>query len=87
MNQKFQIVKRYIDERDVYCLLADGCPNDEFDIESEQIANLISETDTEQQIAAVCADVFTKMFGEKFRPKEFLKVAKSIKDELQNLQS
>ena len=43
---RFEIVKKYIDEYDYYDLLACGAPNDEFDSYSRKFANTITEKDS-----------------------------------------
>ena len=48
---RFEIVKKYIDEYDYYDLLACGAPNDEFDSYSRKFANTITEKDSIEDIA------------------------------------
>jgi hypothetical protein len=45
---RFEIVKKYIDEYDYYDLLACGAPNDEFDRYSRKFANTITEKEWER---------------------------------------
>ena len=45
MKNKFKIIKKYIDEYDLFSLLDSGAPDDEFDSESYEIAKLISQRD------------------------------------------
>ena len=60
----YQIVKQAIDEFDVYGLLEQGAPKDEFEEEALLITERISQNDSIQQIASVIAEVFNKEFTE-----------------------
>ena len=74
----YQIVKQAIDELDVYRLLEQGAPKDEFEEEALQIAERISPNDSIQQIASVIADVFNKAFDEHADVSAFLATAERI---------
>lgn len=60
----YSLVKKYIDEYDFEDLLAIGAPNDEYDSESREIASLIIEESTTDEIAEIISDVMKKSFGE-----------------------
>lgn len=62
-NSKFFIVKEVVDRYDMAGLLAWGCPNDEYDIESEMISNAISEESTIEEIATTIQGVFEYWLG------------------------
>ena len=62
-NSKFFIVKEVVDHYDIAGLLARGCPNDEYDIESEMTSNAISEESTIEEIATTIQDVFEYWLG------------------------
>lgn len=74
----YQIVKQAIDELDVYGLLEQGAPKDEFEEEALLIAERISPNDSIQQIASVIAEVFNKEFDEHFETSAFLATAERI---------
>lgn len=63
-KQKFEIVKKYIDEMDYMGLLSLGCPKNEYDGESEKIAIRIKPDMSPEEIALLINDVFTKSFYE-----------------------
>ena len=81
MNEmsKYQLVKKAIDELDVYGLLEGGAPDDEFDYESKQISDRISESDSIIQIAKAITDVFNKAFGLHDKPSVYNSRAEEIK--------
>ena len=82
MSNRFHIVKKYIDQRDYYGLLAGGAPFDEFDIESKKISKIIRYDHSVQEIANIMASVFNEQFGEHDNASAFLSVAQQIKNEL-----
>ena len=53
---KFKVVKKYIDEFDYYSLLEGGAPQDEFDSYSRELAGLITENDSVEDIALRIAE-------------------------------
>ena len=81
MNEmsKYQLVKKAIDKLDVYGLLEGGAPDDEFDSESKEIADRISESDSVMQIAEVITDVFNKAFDLHDKPSVYYSTAEEIK--------
>ena len=81
MNEisKYQLVKKAIDKLDVYGLLEGGGPDDEFDSESKEIADRISESDSIIQIAEVITDVFNKAFDLHDKPSAYYSTAEEIK--------
>ena len=83
-NEKYLIVKKYIDIMDYYGLLACGAPEDEFDSESEEIAARIHPGLSSDEIATVIADVFIANFNEYKEDEWFLPVAEQIKNALDN---
>lgn len=62
-NSNFFIVKEVVDRYNMAGLLAWGCPNDEYDIESEMISNAISEESTIGEIVTIIQDVFEYWLG------------------------
>lgn len=81
--EKFEIVKKYIDELDYYGLLAQGSPADEFDRESTIIAYQINKNMTAEDIAFIIADTFFEAFdGEDAEPAWFITTAEKILNEL-----
>lgn len=79
---RFEIIKKYIDEYDYYALLANGAPNDEFDCYSYELANVITENDTVEDIARVIAETMDVAFSEEINPKKFYKTATLIRNAL-----
>lgn len=79
---RFEIVKKYIDEYDYYDLLACGSPNDEFDSYSRKLANTITDKDSIEDIARLISETLDKAFAEEIRPEKFLETAKMIRKEL-----
>lgn len=61
---KYLIVKKHIDEMDYCSLLSGGAPNDEFDSESQEISDKITDAHTEQDIAGIIAEVFNRTFND-----------------------
>lgn len=83
----YDIVKKCIDEYDFDDLLAIGAPNDEYDTESEGIAQRINAESSVEEIADVIADVFHQSMGELLKadvdnPDSFTEIATKIKHEL-----
>lgn len=76
---RFEIVKKYIDEYDYYDLLACGAPNDEFDSYSRKFANTITEKDSIEDIARLISETIDKAFAEEIKPEKFLETAKLIR--------
>lgn len=76
---KYQLVKKAIDELDVYGLLEGGAPDDEFDSESKEISDRISENDSIIQIAEVITDVFNRAFDLHDKPSVYYSTAEEIR--------
>jgi hypothetical protein len=76
---KYQLVKKAIDKLDVYGLLEGGAPDDEFDSESKEISDRISESDSIIQIAEVITDVFNKAFDLHDKPSVYFSTAEEIR--------
>lgn len=76
----FIIVKAAVDRADVCGLLACHAPSDEYDIESERIARIISESDSTERISGICAEVFSRSFSmfKEFSAEKFCEVAEEI---------
>lgn len=81
---KYEIIKKHIDEYDYYGLLACCAPKDEFDSYSHKLAEIISENDTVEQIATLIANTLDKAFGEEVKPEKFMETAKKIKAALKS---
>ena len=79
---KYLIVKKYIDEMDYLSLLSGGAPGDEFDFESQEICDKITYAHTEQEIASVIAEVFSRTFDYKNEAVYFTNCARKIYAEL-----
>ncbi len=79
---KFEIIKKYIDEYDYWELLACHAPNDEFDSYSKQLSEMITEKDSVEDIAKMIATIMDKSFGEEINPKKFITTAGKIKKAL-----
>lgn len=82
MIDKYKIVKKYIDEFDYYGLLAHHAPDDEFDSYSHEIADIISEDYTVEQIACLISNTLDKAFGNEVKPEKFIDISKKIKKDL-----
>ena len=67
---------------DYYALLAGGAPENEFDMESEEISRQIHAKSDVGEIAKVIAQVFEKNFGEHADVQRFLLVAEKIQEDL-----
>ena len=76
---KFRVIKKYIDEFDYYSLLKHGASDDEFDSYSRELAELIQESDTVEEIADLIADKLDSVFGNEGCPEKFLETARKIK--------
>jgi len=75
---KFSIIKKHIDQMDCYGLLGSDAPADEFDIESQIIADAIIESSTIQEIATIIAGVFNRQFSDNRQPDCFMGCAGKI---------
>jgi hypothetical protein len=82
MKNKFKIIKKYIDEYDLFSLLDSGAPDDEFDSESYEIAKLISSDSSEDAIAKSIATVMDSAFGITTNFKKYKEIAIKIKSKL-----
>jgi len=82
----FEIVKKAIDEWDSYNLLKMGCPNDEYDIESKEIANKLNCENNIQDIAYIISDIFSNSFDDpkRFSVENCIEVANKIKTLMEN---
>ena len=78
----FQIVKKQIDAIDLFGLLENGCPDDEFDIESRLIANQITKGMKAYDIAKIIAKVMNRQFDEKYTASDFNNCARQIEKDL-----
>lgn len=78
-------MKRAIDNADPYGLLACHAPPDEYDIETKEIAEIISENNSAGEIAETVAKVFSRTFNAKFSADEFIEAAGEIRGELDRL--
>ena len=80
----FEIVKKCVDEWDPYCLLRNGCPEDELDIESLMITEKINDRSTFEEINMIVSDVFSRQFeAHLFQPHQCIEVSKRIYEQLQ----
>ena len=76
---KYQLVKKAIDKLEEYGLLEGGATDDEFDSESKEISDRISESDSIIQIAEVITDVFNKAFDLHEKPSVYYSTAEEIR--------
>ena len=81
-NERFRVIKKYIDEYDYYSLLEHGAPDDEFDSYSERIADIVSADDSVEKIAENIAVVFDEGFAEGVIPETYMDLAAKIKKAL-----
>lgn len=77
----FLIVKSAVDSSDPCLFLQYGAPSDEYDDESEMIAESVSAGDTAEEILAVVSKVFSE-FHLNIREEVFRKIAADIQREL-----
>ena len=77
-DKLFRIVKETIDKIDVYCLLASGSPQDEFDSESEMITARLQKGMTAHDIAKIIAQVMSEQFNDDFWASEFIPYVEPI---------
>lgn len=81
----YHIVKHYVDRMDYCALLERGCPSDEFDSESIEIAKKIRKGSSFLTIRRVLTNVFNTAFSEDDPPELFSDVAQMIKDAIDRL--
>lgn len=74
----FDNVKSVLKEIDMYGLIEHGAPYDEFDTEVEMILEQIKAGTGIEEISAIIAEVFNKMFGVNVDRLKYLKEAKKI---------
>lgn len=75
---KYDIVKRAVDASDPCGLLEIGAPSDEYELESGRIAEAVSESDTEERIADIAAEIFSKTFAEEITADKFREFARDV---------
>ncbi len=75
---KFNIVKQAVDSLDPCGLLLIGAPDDEYDLESQRISAAVSVGDTEDKIAEVAAEVFSKAFSREYTAEMFRRFALEV---------
>ena len=61
-SNKYQIVKKFINEWDPYDFISSGAPDDEFENEIKVICYKIESKNSIKDIACIVSDVFTKKF-------------------------
>lgn len=76
----FKMVKKYIDELDFMCLLRFPCcaPDDEYDGESQEIAEAVNDKMNADEAAEIIAGIFGRSFGEERKASDFYTTAKKI---------
>lgn len=79
-DYRFKIVKKYVDEMNVYSLLGgtEGAPKDEFDMESSRIAERIYKGINENEVASIICNVFKESFGLETPVTSYIKCAEKI---------
>ena len=81
-NEIYTIVKKHIDQMDYYCLLTNGAPDNEFDIESLEISKQINCKMSVSEISNIIANVFNSRFDNHDDSSLFLSVAEKILHDL-----
>ncbi len=81
-STKYDIVKRAVDAADPCGLLEIGAPSDEYELEIGRITEAVSESDTEESIADIAAEVFSKAFNQKITADRFCEFARNVWNEL-----
>lgn len=79
---KYLIVKKAIDRFDPYGLLACHAPPNEYEIETDEIAKIISENNSAEEIAEISAKVFSRKFNAEFSDDKFIVAAREIRRKL-----
>jgi hypothetical protein len=79
---RFEIIKKYIDEYDYFGLLASHAPNDEFDEYSQKLVDTITKEDSSEDIAKMIANIMDKAFAEEINPEKFIETANKIRKAL-----
>ncbi len=74
-NEKFLIIKVFIDQMDYYAFLAGGAPSDALDIETKDISKKVRFDHSVQEIADIIASVFNSCVDEHDDATVFLPVA------------
>ena len=82
-NERFGIVKKYLDEMDYDALLSQGAPKDEFDCEAQRICSQLPVETTIEELAAIIAREFGHSFNRPEAPQHFFTAAEKIKNECQ----
>lgn len=77
-EELFSVVKDVLKEIDMYGLIENGAPEDEFDTEAEMIVEKIKPGSSIEDISGIIADVLNKMFGVNIDRLKYLKEAKKI---------
>lgn len=85
--KRYCIVKKYIDKYDFDGLLEMGAPEDEYDVESQRIAEMITEDSSVDQIANAISVVMYQSMGSLSKtdvsnPGNFTEIATEIRNEL-----
>lgn len=81
----YSIVKEVIDAIDVYGLLKNGAPKDEFETETELIVHEMKNNSSVEEIATIISDVMNERFGLETDYKSFLEAAKKIQNRMSDL--
>lgn len=76
----FAVVKKAVDKADLYGLLKDGCASDEFDGESNWIADAIvaQSIKTPEVLADYICRLMNRQFGLSEKPSDWADTAKEI---------
>lgn len=84
-STKYDIVKTAVDAADPCGLLEIGAPSDEYELEATRIADAVSVGDTEEKIARVAAEVFSKAFNQKITVNRFRVFSQDVWNELKKV--
>lgn len=79
---KYEIVKAAVDRADPCGLLEIDAPSDEYELEATRIADVVSVGYTEERIAKVAAEVFSKAFACELSAERFCSFAQEVWNEL-----
>ena len=77
-SELYRVVKKNIDALDCYHLLEGGAPDDEFDIETDDICRKIKPECCTEDIAEIIAEVFMRWLGVEYSKEKLLPMSEEI---------
>lgn len=82
-NKTTEAFRKISNKYDLMGLISMGCPDDEYDPETDRLIPLIEKTDSIETIAEKIIKVYTDMFSESFEKNErVMNFAKELKESL-----